>query len=155
MSLHVHFHDAREAQVTWAQFLRKLETGEWVYGDGAIPPRGQAIYYVTVPEKKRGVHNFAGMTVMVSIIMTPAERAESERKEEAEKLEYYRSIRARQPKDEKRQVRIVTRNNAHFVSYVERDKYTQYSVAQFDARDWSVEKVKAWVKQRPDLELVE
>lgn len=99
--LHVHVSDGREASVTWKQFIRKLESGEWKHRDGTTPTRGQAVYYVEQATEKRGVHNFVGRQIMVSIIMTPEEAKEEKAKEEADKLAYIRGIRERQmkPKD--------------------------------------------------------
>lgn len=42
-----------------------------------------------------------------------------------------------------------------FVRYADRKKYTRHSPAQFDSRDISVNDVKKWVTENPELELVE
>jgi hypothetical protein len=50
-----------------------------------------------------------------------------------------------------RRVRIVTARGTHFVEFLERKKGSNYSAAQFDARDHSVEKVQSWIERNPDL----
>jgi len=54
---------------------------------------------------------------------------------------------------ETRKVTIKTERNTHFVCYCDHKKYGRRCAAMFDARDHSIEKVKAWVKSKPGIEL--
>lgn len=42
-----------------------------------------------------------------------------------------------------------------FVRYADRQKYQRHSPAQFDSRNISVNDVKKWVREKPELELIE
>lgn len=54
-----------------------------------------------------------------------------------------------------RSVKIETVNGVHYVEFVERRKGQRYLAAQFDARDNSIDKVKEWIKNNPNLKLSE